>query len=72
MAYEAEERVRELSEAASRVVGADHVGVDILPTGDGDYVVLEVNTIPGWRALRRVVDVDPVRCVVDHVLETMP
>ncbi len=59
----------DLSLRATRVVGAEHAGVDILPGDDGEYSVIEVNTIPGWRALREATGVDAAQCLVDHVLE---
>ena len=60
--------VAELSVRAARVVGAEHAGVDILPCEDGGWSVIEVNTIPGWRALRAATGIDAAQCVVDHVL----
>jgi len=66
---EPDERLIDLSLRAARVVGAEHAGVDILPRDDGEYSVIEVNTIPGWRALRAATGVDAARCLVDHVLE---
>jgi len=66
---EPDERLIDLSLPSSRVVGAEHAGVDILPRDDGEYSVIEVNTIPGWRALRAATGVDAARCLVDHVLE---
>jgi [lysine-biosynthesis-protein LysW]---L-2-aminoadipate ligase len=36
-------RAHELALAAARAVGGDLVGIDLLPTPDGDYAVLEVN-----------------------------
>ena len=48
---ESDDRLIDLSLRATRVVGAEHAGVDILPGEDGEYSVIEVNTIPGWRAL---------------------
>ncbi|MBM3148395.1 MAG: RimK family alpha-L-glutamate ligase, partial [Actinobacteria bacterium] len=60
-----------LSLAACRLVGADHAGVDILPTADGGYTVLEVNTIPGWRELRAVTGLDVPALLVEHVLEAL-
>lgn len=59
----------DLSVRAARAVGAEHAGVDVLPCEDGGYCVLEVNTIPGWRALRSATGVDAAQCLVDHVLE---
>ena len=62
------EEVAELGLRAARVVGAEHAGVDILPCEDGGFTVIEVNTIPGWRALRAATGVDAAQEVVDHVL----
>lgn len=68
-AIELDERQEELSIRAARVVGAEHAGVDILPGEDGRHTIIEVNTIPGWRALKAATGVDAAQCVVDHVLE---
>ncbi len=68
-ALEPDARLVDLSLRATRVVGADHAGVDILPCEDGGYSVIEVNTIPGWRALGAATGVDAAQVLVDHVLE---
>jgi glutathione synthase/RimK-type ligase-like ATP-grasp enzyme len=65
---ELDERLAELAVRAAQVVGAEHAGVDILPCDDGRYSVIEVNTIPGWRALSAATGVDAAQCVVDHVV----
>ncbi len=67
--FAVDERLRELSLRAARVVGAEHAGVDLLPRDGGDYCVLEVNTIPGWRALEAATGVDAARHLVDHALK---
>ena len=33
-------------------------GVDLLPDADGRNLVLEVNAVPGWRALAPVTGID--------------
>lgn len=43
---------------AAGAVGARMAGVDLLPDGDGKLVVLEVNAVPGWRALSAATGVD--------------
>lgn len=43
---------------AAAAVGAHVCGVDLLPLPTGGYVVLEVNAVPGWRALGRTTPVD--------------
>lgn len=57
-----------MSLRAARAVGAEHAGVDLLPSQDGSYSVVEVNTIPGWRALKAATGVDAAQALVDHVL----
>ncbi len=64
---EPDDRVVELSLRATHLVGAEHAGVDILRGDDGEYSVIEVNTIPGWRALRAATGVDAAQCLVDHI-----
>jgi ribosomal protein S6--L-glutamate ligase len=57
----AEER---LALAAARAVGAPVAGVDLLPSSAGGYVILEVNAVPGWRALAPVTGVDVASAIV--------
>jgi ribosomal protein S6--L-glutamate ligase len=47
-----------LALAAARAVGAAAAGVDLLPGPDGQWYVLEVNAVPGWRALAPVTGID--------------
>ena len=47
-----------LTIAAARAVGAVVAGVDLLPRPDGGYYVLEINAVPGWRALARATGID--------------
>jgi RimK family alpha-L-glutamate ligase len=47
-----------LATAAAAAVGADYAGVDIMQDTDAGYLVLEVNSMPAWAALQRVVAVD--------------
>jgi len=44
----------DMARRASQSVGALVAGVDILPARDGRLHVLEVNAVPGWKALARV------------------
>jgi ribosomal protein S6--L-glutamate ligase len=48
----------DLALRAARAVGAPVAGVDLLPGPAGEWYVLEVNAVPGWRALAPVTGVD--------------
>ena len=57
--YQVGERERELALAASAAVGAHFAGVDLITDAKtGEQFVLEVNAVPGWRAIADVVGVD--------------
>lgn len=57
-------KTRDLAVRGAAAVGARVAGVDILPARDGRVFVLEVNAVPGWRALARVSGVDCARAIV--------
>lgn len=57
-AVEATVEERRLALAAAAAVGAQAAGIDLLPRPDGGYDVLEVNAVPGWRALAPTTGVD--------------
>jgi ribosomal protein S6--L-glutamate ligase len=48
----------ELALRATAAVGALVAGVDLLPGPSGEWYVIEVNAVPGWRALAPVTGVD--------------
>ena len=54
----------ELACRAADAVGAVMAGVDLLTAKDGRLLVIEVNAVPGWRALAKTLDVDVARRVL--------
>jgi RimK family alpha-L-glutamate ligase len=58
----------ELAEAASKAVDIDYCGVDIIRDPSGQAYVLEVNSIPAWKGLQTVVDMDIAQALVDDCL----
>jgi len=56
-----------LARRAAAAVGAAVAGVDLLPARDGRLYALEVNAVPGWKALAGVNGVDVAQWVLDHV-----
>ena len=63
------EDIEELALRAARAVGAEIAGVDILKGPDGAPRILEVNAIPGWRAISKVCGKDMALAVLDYVTE---
>jgi RimK family alpha-L-glutamate ligase len=54
----------ELARQAAGAVGAPVAGVDLLPGPAGEWYVLEVNAVPGWRALAPVIQLDVATALV--------
>jgi RimK family alpha-L-glutamate ligase len=54
---------------AAAALGATVAGVDLLPGPQGEWYVLEVNAVPGWRALAPVTGVDVAAAVVSHSVD---
>jgi len=61
--------IEELALRAARAVGAEIAGVDILEGPDGAPRILEVNAIPGWRAISEVSGKDMALAVLDYATE---
>ncbi len=62
------EEQEELSLRAARLVGTEYAGVDLMPAEDGRTYVLEVNSIPGWRGLRKTTSQNIADLIVAHVV----
>ena len=65
------DELREMALRATRALGADYAGVDIMPLPDGGYTVVEVNGIPGWRGLKKATGINAAEHLVDYVLGGM-
>lgn len=61
--------VAELARKAAQAVGAVIAGVDVLPTKDGEWKVIEVNAVPGWRALAQTTGIDIAAVIVDEIVQ---
>ena len=60
---------QDLAIRASQSVGAEIAGVDLLPNKDGDPLLLEVNSIPGFRALASTTNVNVAREMLIYLCE---
>jgi ribosomal protein S6--L-glutamate ligase len=57
----------ELARQSAEVVGASIAGIDLLPGRDGEMNVIEVNAVPGWRALAAAHGRDVAAMLLDHI-----
>ncbi len=65
------DELRELAIRAAAAVEAPLAGVDLLPGRDGQLYAIEVNAVPGWRALAKALDVDVAAMVLEY-LDRLP
>jgi ribosomal protein S6--L-glutamate ligase len=64
---ELDDELREMAFRAAAAVGAPLAGVDLLPDRDGQTYAIEVNAVPGWRALAKALDIDVAALVLDYL-----
>jgi len=60
--------VGELCLKASRTLGADYCGVDLLRSESGELFVLEVNSMPAWQGLQQVTSIGIADRIVEYCL----
>ena len=60
--------VRGLAETAAELLGMGYAGVDLLRDRCGVWWVLEVNSIPAWRGLQQVTELDIAGLLADDLL----
>lgn len=58
---------RRLALRVSAAVGAPLCALDLLPGTDGKTYALEVNAVPGWRALSRVGSIDIAAKIINYL-----
>jgi ribosomal protein S6--L-glutamate ligase len=56
-----------LTLAAAAAVGTPVAGIDLLPRPGGGHFILEVNAVPGWRALAPATGVDVAAAIVEYL-----
>lgn len=63
------EALKTLAIQAATAVGCTIAGVDLLPNRQGEWYVLEVNAVPGWRALSDVCQIDVAKLICQHMMK---
>jgi len=64
-ALEVSQELAELALQATAAVGTRIAGVDFLPGQDGRLYAIEVNAVPGWKALAKATSTDIARQVLN-------
>jgi len=67
-AYAIDADTERLALRAARAVGARMAGVDLLPDRHGNLIALEVNAVPGWRALGAATGLDVASAILAELL----
>jgi RimK family alpha-L-glutamate ligase len=65
---EIDEELEALAVRAAKIVGCKIAGVDILES-DGDLMIIELNSQPGWRGLQSVTQFNIAEHIADFVLK---
>jgi ribosomal protein S6--L-glutamate ligase len=66
-AFTPDDSLVEMARRAAAAVGAPLAGVDLLPGKDGKLYAIEVNAVPGWKGLAKVLHVDVARLILELV-----
>jgi RimK family alpha-L-glutamate ligase len=61
-------RLGKLAEEASRTLGMDYAGIDVIRDPAAGYSVIEVNSIPAWKGLQTVCSLNIAQALVDDLL----
>jgi RimK family alpha-L-glutamate ligase len=70
MPIELSSEMEALALQATRVIGLDYAGVDLMRVEDGKTYVLEINSIPGWRGLQKTTSQNVAASIIDQALAT--
>jgi RimK family alpha-L-glutamate ligase len=67
----ANHEMSKLALQAASALDIDYCGVDIIQSVTGEYYVLEVNSVPAWKGLQSVADVDIAELLVNDFLNKL-
>lgn len=67
----ANQEMSNLALQAASALDIDYCGVDIIQSVTGEYYVLEVNSVPAWKGLQSVADVDIAELLVNDFLNKL-
>lgn len=65
---ELEPKLAELAVKATKALFMDYAGVDIIKDRQGNYTIIEVNSIPAWKGLESVCDVNIAELLAEDLI----
>jgi RimK family alpha-L-glutamate ligase len=68
--FEPSEEIKNIALKASRKLGLEYTGVDVMVSGDDTYVV-ELNSTPGWEGLQSVTETNITSRLVEYVISRL-
>jgi len=64
-----DEQIAALAESACKVLDINYAGVDLMQDKNGQFYIIEVNSIPAWYGLQGVVDYNIASCLIDSFVK---
>ncbi|BBL72280.1 ATP-grasp domain-containing protein [Methylogaea oryzae] len=61
-------RLRDLAEAAVAALDMDYAGVDVIRDANGGFSVIEVNSVPAWKGLQSVCEINVAEALAEDFL----
>tara|TARA_B100001013_G_scaffold301990_1_gene203706 strand:- start:160 stop:432 length:273 start_codon:yes stop_codon:yes gene_type:complete len=49
----ASKEIKKISLNVSKLVNADYAGIDLIKDKNGNFKIIEINSIPAWKALQK-------------------
>ena len=68
-ALKVDKEIANLAESACKVLDIDYAGVDLMQDKQGQFYIIEVNSIPAWYGLQNVVDFNIASCLIDSFVK---
>jgi len=63
-----DDNLASLAIKATAALAMDYAGVDIIQDKEGRYTVIEVNSIPAWKGLESVCDMNVAQILADDLI----
>lgn len=70
-ALEMNSEMIELAEQAVQVLNIDYAGIDLIQDAEGNYYIIEVNSIPAWYGLQGVTDFNIADALIECFLNRL-